>query len=195
MIKLGVTGGIGSGKSTVCELLTLLNIPVYDSDKEAKRLMNCSEGVRKEIEKLFGTAFHQNGEVNFSVIAKQVFKHSELLQGLNAIVHPAVFADFGEWCSRQADTSIVICESAILYETGFYKLLDKVVVIEAPEEIRIERVIERSTLNREQVVERMNHQQKNLTNHKPDFVIVNDGTTSLIAAVNQLLDQLRSEVL
>lgn len=147
---IGITGGIGSGKTTVCNIFREQGYPVYDCDNEAKRLMQDDSGIRQQILDLFGT-------LDRAEIARKVFDDKGLLQQLNNIVHPAVACDLQQWAERQ-EKSIVFAESAILFESGLDKLCWKTVVVTAPEEVRIERVMRRNGWTREQVVNRMRNQ-------------------------------------
>ncbi|MDH3698293.1 MAG: dephospho-CoA kinase [Flavobacteriaceae bacterium] len=157
MKVIGLTGGIGSGKSTVAEYFRGLGIPVFNSDSAAKRLMNDSEQLRKEIRKLFGDEAYQKGILNREFLAERVFNDAALLEGLNAIVHPAVRREFQEWVEKQ-DAPYVIQEAAILFEGGAYKLLDEMILVWAPKELRIKRVMKRDSKTREQVLARMDNQ-------------------------------------
>lgn len=154
---IGLTGGIGSGKSTVAGYFKELGIPVFDSDLEAKILMNEDKGLRDSIIKLFGEKAYHKDMLNREYLAKKVFRDSELLKGLNGLVHPAVRQKFQDWVSEQ-DAPYVIQEAAILFEHGAYKLLDEMILVWAPKELRIKRVMKRDSTSREQVLARMESQ-------------------------------------
>lgn len=143
MFKVGVTGGIGSGKSVVCRIFELLGVPVYDADARAKYLMTGDAELKKNIKKAFGEeAYLHNGELNRSFLAENVFSNPDKLQQLNHLVHPAVGRDFQQWSNNQT-AKYVVKEAALLVETGSYKTLDKLIVVTAPEKVRISRVLMR----------------------------------------------------
>lgn len=187
MIKLGLTGGLGCGKSTVAELLRVSGIPVYDSDREAKRLMNTSSDLRSKIIDLFGDKAYLDETLNRSFIAAQVFGNPHLLQSLNSIVHPAVRRDFEDWATRQS-LHIVAVESAILFESGLSAHLTQVIVVTAPLELRVRRVMARDQLDLAQINQRIASQmdeQQRIS--KADFVIHNDEKCALIPQVEGIL--------
>ncbi len=154
---IGITGGIGSGKTLFSSYIRKAGYPVYDTDKEARRLQNEDEELIEATCALLGAAVYDGRQLNRPLVASIVFKNPELLQQLTALVHPAVKRDFLRWVNQQ-DKSLAFIESAVLYEGNFDSLTDKVIVITASEEIRIERVMQRDGLSREQVVARMQHQ-------------------------------------
>lgn len=173
MYKIGITGGIGSGKSTVCALLKERGVAVYDSDYEAKRLMAQSETLRRQIVEAFGAECYNDGGLNRQYLAAQVFGNAEALQRLNAIVHPAVKDDFRAWAERQPGAYVVL-ESAILFESGFDKEVDATLAVMAPLEERVRRTMERDGANREQVLSRIAHQMSDDELHaRADRTIVN----------------------
>ena len=154
---IGLTGGIGSGKSRVVEVFTTLGVPCYIADQAAKKLMINNAMVKEQILDLFGEkAYDQNG-LNRAYIGELVFKDPEKLKALNAIVHPAVAQDFSEWVSQQ-DYPYVIKEVAILFETGGYKAVDQSLLITAPKEVRLQRAMQRDQSTKEEVLARMNNQ-------------------------------------
>jgi len=180
---IGLTGGIGSGKSTVADIFLTLGIPVYESDAMAKLLMNTNEVLKDNIRQLLGPQSYSNGEINRAWIAEKVFADKHLLQQLNAIVHPTVKQDAITWAHdpAKAKAPYVIKESAILFEEDLTEELEAIILVVAPAEIRIQRVMERDHITRQQIEERMQHQW---TDEKKiplsDFVIFNDGERSLI---------------
>jgi dephospho-CoA kinase len=158
MLKIGITGGIGSGKSTVCKVFEVLGIPVYYADAEAKKILETEE-VKKELQKLFGSSIlNANGEVNRKSVGNLVFNDPQKLAALNSIVHPAVGKHFEKWVSEQQQVPYVIKEAAILFESDAYKQVDKVITINAPLELRIERTMKRDLISREEVLARMKNQ-------------------------------------
>ena len=154
---IGLTGGIGSGKSRVVEVFTTLGVPCYIADQAAKKLMINNAMVKQQIIDLFGEkAYDQNG-LNRTYIGELVFKDHQKLKALNAIVHPAVAQDFSEWVSQQ-DYPYVIKEVAILFETGGHKAVDQSLLITAPKEVRLQRAMQRDQSTKEEVLARMNNQ-------------------------------------
>ena len=189
MKRLGVTGGIGSGKSTICELLARRGVPVYDSDSRAKMLMNSE--LQQPICALFGEQAYTESGLNRTYIASRVFGNPELLARLNAIVHPAVADDFERWAEGfEGQIPFVALESAILYESGFDSRVDAVLCVDAPLELRIERTIKRDGSSREEVEKRVARQQTDVARPKADFVIVTDGTRVLDDLVDELFENL-----
>lgn len=142
MMKVGITGGIGSGKSTVCRLFARLGVAVYDSDAGAKRLMTEDAELRRRITDRFGAEAYADGTLNRTYLAGRVFSEAQALADLNAIVHPAVRADFAAWAEQQ-EGDYVILESALLFDAGFDACVDRTVAVLAPEALRIERTCRR----------------------------------------------------
>ena len=173
MMVVGLTGGIGSGKTTVATMFADLNVPVYNSDREAKSLMNNSKALRKQIKTLLGKEAYQEKILNRKFIADKVFVNPELLSELNKIVHPAVRNHFLEWKEKQK-SNYVIQEAAIIFENSSHKNYDKIILVTAPEEIRIKRVIERDKLSLEKIKERIANQWSDDKKAQlSDFVIIN----------------------
>ncbi|WP_419211729.1 dephospho-CoA kinase [Maribacter sp. X9] len=158
---VGLTGGIGSGKSTVGELFKALGVPVYNSDERAKFLMNTSKKLKSRIIQLFGEMAYDDTELNRAFIAKKVFNDTELLARLNAIVHPAVRKDFLKW-AKQQETPYVIQETALLFENKLQDFYAKTILVFAPLELRIERLLTRDNSTREQIEARMKNQLDDL---------------------------------
>jgi dephospho-CoA kinase len=157
MYKIGITGGIGSGKSTVCSLFAERGIAVYDSDSRAKQLMSESAELRAQLIETFGEECYCDGALNRSYLASQVFGSAEALAKLNAIVHPAVRTDFRTWAELQRG-AYVILESAILFEAGFDSEVDTTLAVMAPLEERVRRTMARDGIDRQSVMERIAHQ-------------------------------------
>lgn len=157
MYKVGITGGIGSGKSTVCDMLRQRGVPVYDSDFRAKQLMSDSEELRRQLVAAFGAECYNAEGLNRRYLAQQVFGNEEALQRLNAIVHPAVRNDFRQWAGEQRSAYVVL-ESAILFEAEFDNEVDTTLAVLAPQELRVERTMQRDGVSREEVLRRMEHQ-------------------------------------
>lgn len=188
MVRLGVTGGIGSGKSYVLRLLAERGIPVYDSDSEAKRLMLVDAGIREGLTGLLGNdVYLPDGELNKPLISAYLFASVQNAERINAIVHPRVKAGFNRWASEQK-APIVALESAILFESGFEDVVDFVVTVCAPIEVRMHRVQERDGATEAQVRKRMAAQMDDEEKCKrSDFVILNDGNKPLGIQIDDLL--------
>jgi dephospho-CoA kinase len=187
MFLVGITGGIGSGKTTVCKIFEVLGVPVYYADERAKWLLNNDATVKEKVVALLGNDAYSNGELNRPLIAEKVFADKNLLEQYNAIVHPAVAEDTLTWNSQHLDEPYVLKEAALLVETGSYLNLDKLIVVTAPENIRIERVMQRDGLSEAAVTARIKNQMPESEKVKlADFVIVNDGTQSLIEQVKNI---------
>ncbi len=190
MIKVGVTGGIGSGKSRVCALFAALGIPVYDSDAGARELMNSDAEVMKAVTALFGPEAYDGGKLDRAFVAERVFHDKPLLASLNRIVHPAVVRDFDRWAMSHSDSPYVIMESAILFESGIDRFMDKVIAVSAPENIRIERVASRDGASRQSVLDRMANQLTDREREsRADYVINNDGSIEELAVKVHEIDK------
>ena len=173
MKVIGLTGGIGSGKTTVANMFRELGVPVYIADDEAKRLMNSNEKVREQIIDLFGREAYTTSGLNRNYIASKVFTDTQLLDRLNAIVHPAVGLDFQKWKKQQV-TPYIIYEAAILFEKGGYKNCDYNLLVTAPVDLRIDRIKLRDNTNFEEIQARMNNQWTDKKKEKlADFIIQN----------------------
>lgn len=191
MFRVGLTGGIGSGKSLICSILEKLRVPVYYADAEAKRLMNSHPDLKAQIKKLFGEQAYKNGSLDREYLAGRLFGDGELLVAMNSLVHPAVREDFNRWADLQTDVAYVVEEAAILFESGAHRELDRTVLVSAPEELRIDRVMERDGCDREAVLRRMGHQWSEEELMKlADHVILNDGKQMLLPQVIELHNKL-----
>ncbi|TDW51999.1 dephospho-CoA kinase [Flavobacterium sp. 270] len=171
---IGLTGGIGSGKTTIADYFKELGVPVYIADDGAKRVMQ-SESIIKELKKAFGESLFDDNILNRAKMAEIVFNDADKLAKLNSLVHPAVIDDFKKWVSEKKEYEYVMYETAILFESGRYKECDVIITVTAPEEVRIERVLKRDNTTREQVLSRMNMQwndEKRIS--LSNFVINND---------------------
>ncbi|MDZ4205258.1 MAG: dephospho-CoA kinase [Bacteroidales bacterium] len=182
MMKIGLTGNIGSGKTLVSLVFEALGIPVFNADEEAKKLIN-SPPILSKLDKKFGMCVKDSeGKLNHKVLADIIFADPEALAFVNAIVHPAVRNCFNEWCQSYSHESFVIFEAAILIETSFYKQLDKIVLVKAPENIRMQRVVDRDRIFPEKVLARMKNQWSEEEKQKfAHFVIINDGSNPVVA--------------
>lgn len=183
MYKVAITGGIGSGKSTVCDILRELGVAVYNSDIRAKELMSCSQDVCSAIKARFGDDAYIEGELNRAYLAERVFSNEAELAALNAIVHPAVMRDFDAWTEAQ-EGDYVLLESAILFEAKLEDCVDVVVSVMAPEALRVERAMMRDGVSREQVEARIRNQMSD--DERSD--------RSKYAIVNIDIDELREDV-
>ncbi|PUV25898.1 MULTISPECIES: dephospho-CoA kinase [Sphingobacterium] len=182
-LKIGITGGIGSGKTFICKLFEALGIPVYNADEEAKRLMNSDARIKEKLIEQFGEATYKEGRLDRAFLADMVFSDKEKLELLNSIVHPIVIQEAKDWAERQT-TRYSLKEAALLFESGSYKDLDYTILVTAPMDIRIQRVIERDGATEQQVRERINKQLSDEEKLQlADFVIVNDGITPLLPQV------------
>lgn len=188
MKTIGLTGGIGSGKSTVSRLFETMGIPIYTADTESKKLINISPQIRKQLMAAFGSQLYENGEVNKAMLASLIFGNEENLRYANSVIHPAVFDDFQHWAEQQTQSFVVI-ESAILFDSGFYKSVDVTVNVSAPLEMRIRRVEERDKVSRKSIEARINSQMpEKERNRLSDYTIFNDERHALLPQVENLLD-------
>ncbi len=157
MHKIGVTGGIGSGKSTICKIFEVLGIPVYYADERARILILTDTRIRKGYKTLFGENVYKNGQLDRKLVADRIFSDRTLLEKVNRLVHPVVREDFLQWTERQ-EATYVVEEAAVLLERGGQDLLDRVIVVSAPESLRVKRVVQRDGIHEEKVKERMKNQ-------------------------------------
>lgn len=194
-IRIGLTGGIGSGKSVVSRLLEVMGIPVYISDIEARRLMVSDEDIRRKLTLLLGEEVYIGGNLNKPLLASYLFGSAEHAAQVNAIVHPRVKDDFRLWCSARSERPWVGMESAILLEAGFREEVDKVVMVYAPLDVRIQRIVSRDASSRELIEQRIRHQMDDEEKRKmADYVIVNDGNSPLISQVLTLISSLSENI-
>lgn len=190
MLKIGLTGGIGSGKSTVAKIFELLGIPVYYADDAAKKLMNEDEELKTAIQKQFGKEAYKEGKLNRDFLATTVFNDEAQLALLNAIVHPATIRDAQNWMQQQT-APYTIKEAALIFESGSGENLDYIIGVYAPAALRIKRTMDRSNISREAVLQRMSKQiDENIKMKLCDFVLVNDEQQMLIPQVLQLHEKL-----
>ncbi len=183
---IGLTGGIGSGKSTVAKMFTDLGVPVYNSDKEAKKIMESSEIVKNGIIELFGSTCYKGNTLNKSFISDQVFQNKDLLKKLNAIVHPAVRNHFLSWMKDQA-APYVIQEAAIIFENGKEAFYDAIILVIAPQSTRLQRVIKRDKISKSQIMMRMDNQWPDARKIPlSDFVIDNRDRSKTLKKVQAI---------
>ena len=190
MLKVGLTGGIGSGKTTVAEIFYSFGIPVYNSDERAKYLMENDPSLRVTIIEYFGEESYRSEGLNRLYLSKEVFSDKSKLQKLNSLVHPVVSKDFAGWCKNQS-APFVVKEAAILIESGAYKGLDKIIIVTASENTRMDRVMDRDDVKASEVRDRINNQMVDSERLKyADFIIDNDGRQMLIPQVKEVFNRL-----
>lgn len=193
MIKVGLTGGIGSGKSLVARLFASLGIPVFYADHEARTLMHTHQGIVNQLQALFGSAIYSGGQLNKSLLAEIIFSNPAAREQVNQIVHPVVFDHFNNWIIQHSDYPYVIKEAAILFETGANAALDKVIVVSAPEALRYVRIVRRDGLTASRIRERMQAQwpdERKLA--LADFILINDEVQLVMPQVLNIHRQLLS---
>lgn len=188
--KIGITGGIGSGKSVVSELLRLRGVPVYNADAASKSLLMTDGALISSLKALLGEEIYQGGTLDKKRMASMIFADKELLERVNALIHPAVIADFERWASHQ-NVPLLACESALVFESKMNSMFDAVVMVYAPESVRLRRAVLRDGATEEQVRARMQKQlsdeeKKNIS----DYVIVNDDKQALVPQLQKILAKL-----
>lgn len=194
MIKIGITGGIGSGKSYVSHLLEDMNIPVYNADNRAKCLMQSDEEIRKGLIALLGEEVYKEGMLNKPFLASYLFSDPVHVAQINSIVHPRVKEDFAGWVRQLKDGEIAGIESAILYEAGFEDTVDVVIMVYAPVDLRVERAMYRDGAGEKQVRARMAAQMDDEEKRRrAHFTVVNDGVQPLIPQLTEIIEQLKAE--
>lgn len=194
MLRIGLTGGIGSGKSYVAKVYAALGVPVYDADKEAKRLMESNRDLIKSVIALLGSDAYVNGKLNRAYVASVVFKDRALLERLNAIVHPAVRNDFFKWSGNiSTRSSYVLEEAALLFESGSATNMNYNIFVDANEDTRVQRIMKRDQLSSKEVYQRMNSQM-NPDEKKAlsDFILVNDEGSPLLKQIVDLHNQIKN---
>lgn len=188
MIRVGITGGIGSGKSMVCRIVEAMGYPVYNADAEAKQLSDTHETIVSGAKALFGDSIYRDGKLDRKRIGSLVFADARLLERLNSIIHPVVAQHFDLWVKANSQHRLVFKEAAILFESGAYKQVDKTVAVWAPDNVRIARVCNRDGVSEDRVRARMANQmpQQQLV-QKVDYVIKNNGEELLLPQVENLV--------
>ncbi len=190
-LQIGITGGIGSGKSFVCNIFKHLGVPVYDADSRAKHLMNTDADLKQKLINTFGPETYNASGLNRSYLAYQVFNDSDKVKTLNAMVHPAVGKDYAAWVSQQNQTQYVLKEAALMFESGSAKLLDKVIYVHAPVALRISRVMVRDPQRTEESIKAIMSKQLSAgeLKAKADFIIENDEKQMLLPQIMALHQQ------
>ncbi|TAF64975.1 MAG: dephospho-CoA kinase [Cytophagales bacterium] len=197
-LKIGITGGIGAGKTTICKVFACLGIPIYEADKEARWLMENDVTLINQIKQLFGTESYQDGKIAREWIAKRVFENRELLQQLNSLVHPAVGKHYLQWHQKQHLTPnrtpllYTLDEAALMYESGNYQLLDAVILVTAPEQVRIQRVLQRDNHRTEADIKAImqNQQPEEEKKQKAQFIIENNNQQLVLPQILQVHQQI-----
>jgi len=189
MTSIGITGIIGSGKSMLSQIFRSMDIPVYDADSKAKILMNNDIQIKESLVKCFGENTYTNGTINKEYLRKIVFGNEENRKTINSIVHPAVKKDFIEWREKQA-SSIVAIESAILFEAQIEDILDKIIFVEAPEEILVNRICLRDNVSEETALKKIIMQRENSGRERCNAIFINDRNHSLIEQTEKFINDL-----
>jgi len=191
MLKVGITGGIGAGKSLVCRIFETMNVPVFHADDESKKILFNDEKVVDELRKTFGEEIFSEGIPDRKKIASIVFRNQEKLKFLNSILHEITFQHFTEWVLEKKNAPYTLMEAALIYESGAEKFLDKVIAVASPEAIRIKRTMERDRLTEQEVRARMKNQlEPEVVEKRADFTIVNDEEQLIIPQVCAIHEQL-----
>jgi dephospho-CoA kinase len=183
ILKLGVTGGIGSGKSTICKVFNVFGIPVFSADIEARRIQDNDPDVREKINSITGKDMYASGKLDRSDLAGLIFNNHDLLGKINSVIHPAVFRYFEEWV-REQESPYAIMEAAILFESGADSMMDRILTVVTPLEERMERLLKGNKLTREQISDRIRNQIDDTTRiRRSDYVIFNSDNDMIIPAV------------
>lgn len=184
MLKIGLTGGIGSGKSIVCEIFSLLGVPVFHSDEVSRDLLDHDPEIIRKVTRIFGKEIYRDGILNRKKLAEAVFKDKKVLEQLNAIIHPAVQKVFEQWIAGCVESPYIIKESAIIFESGTDQELDYVIAVSAPEALRVMRVMERDGVSKEEVLMRINNQMSDWErSDRSDEILFNDEHQLIIPQV------------
>jgi len=188
MIKTGITGGIGSGKSIVSEVMKVMNIPVYNADEASKNILKTNMSVQEQLRETLGESIFSGGELNKAQMASLIFNNPDLLAKVNAIIHPAVFDDFERWCNNHRNQAIVACEAAIIFESGMNRFLDYVIMVSAPIQLSVERAMQRDNVTEQQIMTRIKNQLPDEEKIKlADFTVINDNRQAVIPQVREIL--------
>ncbi|MDP4263850.1 MAG: dephospho-CoA kinase [Bacteroidota bacterium] len=186
MLKVGLTGGIGSGKSTVARIFEVLGIPVYYADEAAKQIMNSDKRLKAALIKNFGEQTYQSGQLNRAWLASIVFADNQKLELLNSLTHPATIRDANKWIQQQT-SPYIIKEAALLFESGANKYLDYIVGVSAPEDLRIQRAMQRDHVKKEEILQRMSRQMDEEAKMKLcNSILINDEQQLLVPQVLKL---------
>lgn len=187
MKRIGITGGIGAGKSLVAEIIKAMGYPVYNSDERANELTESNPKIKEGLIHLFGEEIYQNDTLNKFALAQAIFSDESLREKVNALIHPIVREDFNLWALAQ-NNSLVFNESAILFETGSFKNFDAIILVYAPTELRIKRIMKRDNCSENEVLKRMNSQFSDEEKYQlTEFRVLNDEQTPLLEQVEQII--------
>ena len=190
---IGLTGGIGSGKSSVLEIFKKIGISTYNADESAKKLISSDKKIIYSIKQLFGEDIYDKNELNSKLVSKIVFNDKEKLKSLNSIIHPAVAIDFDNFCFKHRDETYIVKEAAIIFETKTENLFNKIIYVKAPKEIRVDRVMQRDNLSRDDVINRIQNQiNETSIIDKCDFIIDNINFSELEEKVIEIHNKLVS---
>ena len=193
MKRIGLTGGIGSGKSFIANILEHMGFPVYYSDLRSKELTKSNPSIKTGLISLFGEEVYSDDQLNTQLVATKIFQNEEIRQKVNGLIHPIVRKDFEDWVTNQKST-LVFNEAAILFETGSYNNFDANILICAPLELKIQRVMKRENCSREEVLVRMNKQWSDEDKMKlTDYSILNDNETPVLIQLEEIINNLLSK--
>jgi len=197
-IVLGVTGGIGSGKSLICTIFSLMDIPIYYADEQAKYVMENDHDLIAQLKKVFGNeAYDQHHKLNRTYLAKQVFSDADKLAQLNALVHPAVKKSFDNWCATHSHYPIVAKEAALLLESGSYKSVDKLIVVCSPLKLKLQRILQRDSHRTEKdvlaIMDKQWSDDKKI--EKADYIIQNDERELILTQINTVIADIKKAVI
>ena len=192
---VGITGGIGSGKTTVSNIFSHLGFKVYNSDERAKYLIQTNDKILSKITELLGDSAFNKGALKKTIISRSIFNNKSLIEKINSIVHPETIKDFNSWVSENKD-SILIKESALIYQSGSYKDLDEIILVEARDEVRIERVLKRDKhREKDEILKIIKSQKlKNKEDFNPDYILENNGEDLILPKVIEIIEKLKSKV-
>lgn len=193
MLSIGITGGIGSGKSTVCKVFNILGIPVFQADFVAMKLQNENQGIISGLKRLFGSDIYTNEkQLNRKKLASIIFNNKSLLNEVNQLIHPTVHLEFDRWKDAQKDVPYIVYEAAVLFETGRYRSFDCSILVLADEKERVERILRRDQITREEIEHRMRNQMSDIEKRNfADFIIENNDNQMIIPQILKLDTQLK----
>jgi len=191
MKKIGITGGIGSGKSFVANIIEKMGFPIYYSDVRSKELTNSHPIIRQGLIELVGENVYFEGELDKKILAAAIFSNDELRMKVNQLIHPIVRQDFEDWAKAQT-SDLIFNEAAILFETGAYRNFDATILIYAPQELRLKRVLKRDIITKEEVIARMNNQMNDEEKLKmTPYSILNDGEIPVLKQLEEVIERLK----
>lgn len=191
MKKIGLTGGIGSGKTFIANILEKMGHPVFYSDTRAKELSNEHPEIQDKLKGIFGNEIYENGSLNKILLSKKIFTSPDLRETVNSIIHPVVRNDFNKWTENYSNHSLVFNEAAILFETKAFKNFDANILVYAPQEIKIQRLLKRDQVSKEIILTKMNTQWSDLKKMSlTQYHILNDGKTPILNQIEELIIKL-----